>query len=236
MKINKDKCVGCGTCVILCPVQAIQIGEDNKAEINRQKCVECYVCHRDADCPVNAIKSERLKWPRVIRNPFSSVVSTHKLTGVPGRGTEEMKTNDVSNRYREGEIGVSIELGRPGLGTRLSNIELFTTELVHLDAEFEIDSPVTSILDKKTGLIKEELREEQVLSAIIEFKIPKHKLDDIINLIRKVDKKIDTVFTVGMVTRIIDKSNISILDHLKKNNIKLAPNAKINIGLGRAEF
>ena len=236
MKINGEKCIGCGNCMIICPVQAISFNEENKAEINRELCVECYVCHRDADCPVKAIRSERLKWPRVIRNPFSSVVATHKLTGIPGRGTEEMKTNDVTNRFKVGEIGISIEIGRPGLGTRLGNVELFTVPLCKLGVEFEERSPVTAIIDNENSLIKKELKDERVLSAIIEFKIPHEMLGKIIELIRKVEKNIDTVFTVGIISRILNNDVNSILELLSQHNLEAAPNAKINLGLGRKTF
>ena len=145
MIIKESKCTGCGTCVIICPVQAITIIE-SKAVINRDLCVECNVCYQNADCPGKAIKPERLKWPRVIRNPFSSVVATHRLTGVPGRGTEEMKTNDVTKRFQDDELGISIELGRPGVGTLLKNIEYFTLKLSEIGVEYEKDSPVTALL------------------------------------------------------------------------------------------
>ncbi len=32
IKINKDKCIGCGTCAALCP-EAFEIGDDNKATV-----------------------------------------------------------------------------------------------------------------------------------------------------------------------------------------------------------
>ena len=105
MLIKQDRCIGCGQCVVICPVQAIKLNEDNKAFIDQDICVECSTCYRSANCPSKAIRKERLKMPRLVRNPFSDVVATHKLTGVPGRGTEEMKTNDVTRRIDNGEIG-----------------------------------------------------------------------------------------------------------------------------------
>ncbi|MHA2248644.1 MAG: DUF362 domain-containing protein, partial [Candidatus Hodarchaeales archaeon] len=143
MDIIKDECNGCGQCIIVCPVQAIQM-TDNKAVVNEEKCVECSVCYRDANCPVNAIRMKKLDWPREVRIPFSNVIATHKVTGIGGRGTEEMKTNDVTNRYGPGEVGISIELGRPGVGTRLRNIELFTTRFSSIGVSYEEKSPITS--------------------------------------------------------------------------------------------
>ena len=232
MDIKTDVCNGCGQCVIVCPVQAIRM-VDNKAVIDEELCVECSVCYRDANCPVNAIRMKRLKWPRVIRVPFSNVIATHKVTGVPGRGTEEMKTNDVTNRFNIGEIGVSIELGRPGVGTRLENIELFTTRLSKIGVTYEEKSPVTVLMVDDKGHINEEIKEQRVLSAIIEFKIPDKKLPQILEVIRKVDKEIDTVFSVGIVSRIKDNNTKEIMNRVSQLGFQVRPNAKINIGLGK---
>ena len=232
MEIKTDICNGCGQCIVVCPVQAIKIVE-KKAVIDEELCVECSVCYRNANCPVNAIKMKRLKWPREVRIPFSNVITTHKVTGVPGRGTEEMKTNDVTNRYRFDEFGVSIELGRPGIGTRLQNIELFTTKFAKIGVTYEEKSPVTALIIDDRGHIKEEVKEERVLSAIIEFKITPKKLPLILEIIRKVEEEIDTVFSVGIVSRIKDNNTYEVINQLTQLGFEVRPNAKINIGLGR---
>lgn len=232
MKINEDLCNGCQQCIIICPTNAISLIE-NKAVIDKDLCVECYVCYRDAGCPVKAIRPEKLKWPRIIRNPFSSVVATHRLTGIPGRGTEEMKTNDITGRYKTGEIGVAIELGRPGVGTRLSNIELFTARLAEIGATFEEESPITALLIDDKGHLNEEVKKERVLSAIIEFIIPLDKFPEVLQIIRDIEKTIDTVFTVGIVSKIENNDISSILDLINKQGFEVAPNAKVNIGLGK---
>lgn len=53
MKINKDVCIGCGTCTGVCPVEAITM-QDGKAEINQETCIHCGTCA--GVCPVNAIE------------------------------------------------------------------------------------------------------------------------------------------------------------------------------------
>ncbi|MFX1309494.1 MAG: DUF362 domain-containing protein [Promethearchaeota archaeon] len=232
MKINEDLCNGCQQCIIICPTNAISLIE-NKAVIDKDLCVECYVCYRDAGCPVKAIRPEKLKWPRIIRNPFSSVVATHRLTGIPGRGTEEMKTNDITGRYKTGEIGVAIELGRPGVGTRLSNIELFTARLAEIGVTFEEESPITALLIDDKGHLNEEVKKERVLSAIIEFIIPLDKFPEVLQIIRDIEKTIDTVFTVGIVSKIENNDTSSILDLINQQGFEVAPNAKVNIGLGK---
>lgn len=232
MKIIEDLCIGCEQCVIICPTNAIKLIE-KKAVINRDLCVECSVCYRNAHCPVKAIKPERLKWPRIIRKPFSSVVATHKLTGIPGRGTEEMKTNDITGRFKKGEFGVSIELGRPGVGTKLSSIELFTIKLAKIGVEFEKDSPVTALLIDDHGHINKDIVDERVISAFIEFKISSEKLLQVFKIIKDVDKVIDTVFTVGVISKIENNDIASVIDLINQHEFKVAPNAKVNIGLGK---
>ncbi|MFW9824391.1 MAG: indolepyruvate ferredoxin oxidoreductase subunit alpha [Candidatus Thorarchaeota archaeon] len=232
MDINIDVCNGCGQCVFICPVQAIQM-IDRKAFIDQEMCVECSVCYRDANCPVNAIRMKKLTWPREVRIPFSNVLTTHKITGIGGRGTEEMKTNDVTNRYGIGEFGVSIELGRPGVGTKLSNIELFTTRFSKIGVTYEEKSPVTSLIIDKEGHIYDDLKEERVLSAIIEFKVSSEKLSEVLNVIHEVDKIIDTVFSVGVISRIEGNNTDYVIENISQLGFEVRPNAKINIGLGR---
>ncbi|MCK4282090.1 MAG: 4Fe-4S binding protein [Candidatus Lokiarchaeota archaeon] len=232
MEIKADLCIGCGQCVIICPVQAIKL-IDSIAVIDKNLCVECSICKRNADCPVNAIRSRRLKWPRVIRSPFSDVISTHKLTGIPGRGTEEMKTNDVTNRFGVDEIGFSIEIGRPGVGTHLGNIELFTTKLTSIGVNFEMESPVSALLIDDSGHIKKDIKEERVLSAIIEFKVPLNKAILVLQAIKQIEKNIDTVFTVGVISQVMKNGAIPILDLLTQQGFSVRPNAKVNIGLGK---
>ena len=55
----------------------------------------------------------------------------HPETRIPGRGTEEMKTNEVTGRYRRGMYGMAFELGRPGVGARFHDVEKVTERSLH---------------------------------------------------------------------------------------------------------
>ena len=54
--VDEKKCICCGACVAICPVNAIKI-EKGKAKINPKKCIKCGSCAQF--CPVGAIKSEK---------------------------------------------------------------------------------------------------------------------------------------------------------------------------------
>lgn len=51
--IDQDACVGCGTCVERCPMEAIELNDEGKAERDEASCFGCGVCARF--CPENAI-------------------------------------------------------------------------------------------------------------------------------------------------------------------------------------
>ena len=57
IEVDKEKCFSCGSCVALCPVEAISVAQDCSIEFNKEKCVgsTCSICV-DA-CPAKAIKS-----------------------------------------------------------------------------------------------------------------------------------------------------------------------------------
>ena len=55
MKVCKEKCIACGTCVGACPVNAIKFVND-VACIDKEKCIGCCTC--EAMCPVEAITSD----------------------------------------------------------------------------------------------------------------------------------------------------------------------------------
>ncbi|MDR0797864.1 MAG: 4Fe-4S binding protein [Nitrososphaerota archaeon] len=57
IEVNSDRCFSCGSCVALCPVEAISVAEDLTIEFNKEKCVGsvCSICV-DA-CPARAINS-----------------------------------------------------------------------------------------------------------------------------------------------------------------------------------
>ena len=145
-------------------------------------------------CPTAAFEPEPLVWPRVVRRAFSDPRVPHESTGVEGRGTEEVKTNDISGRVKVGEVGFTIEFGRPGVGVWFRDMQKMCWALAEAGVSFEKKNPVTSLMsDVATGTIREDILNEKVLSAIVEIKVPVERTEEIIRLVWKVEKEIDTV-------------------------------------------
>lgn len=235
MKINEELCIGCGECLPYCPMGAIEL-QSATAEIDDDKCVECGICVRQIECPVEAFyePEETNRWPRSVRKVFSDPTSKHENTGVRGRGTEEVKTNDVTARFKRGSIGIALEFGRPGVGTRLGDVEIITKALAEEGIEFEACNPLTFLMeDKSTGMIKEEVRNEKVLSAIVEFVIPEDQLEKIGSKIYETAAKAKCIFSWGIVARYDSDGKLSIVNRLEQIGIKVPKHMKVNVGLGR---
>jgi ferredoxin len=264
MKINPDKCVACGNCTYVCPMGAIYVDPViNRATINRDECVECYACYYGLStehlnppfvrfvrkllqigrvrfdpepdvCPTAAFEPDELQWPRVIRRAFSDPRATHESTGVQGRGTEEVKTNDVTGRVKWGEVGFTIEFGRPGVGVWLRDIQKMTWALAKAGVGFEKKNPFTLLMsDVTTGTLREDVLGEKVLSAIVEIKVKAEHAEEIIELVHEVEKQIDTVVALGAGTRCDENGNDNVLAPILERLGYKLERAKTNTGLGR---
>jgi len=54
IKVNLDKCTGCGTCVDVCPVGVFEVKDGKSAPVKADECLVCRVC--ETECPENAIE------------------------------------------------------------------------------------------------------------------------------------------------------------------------------------
>ncbi len=264
MKINPEKCVACGNCTYVCPMGAIYIDQTiHRATINRDECVECYACFNGLSqehlnpvfvrairktfqmlrlrfdpepdvCPTAAFEPDELAWPRVVRRAFSDPRVPHESTGVHGRGTEEVKTNDVSGRVNLGEVGFTIEFGRPGVGVRFHDMQKMCTALARAGVAFEKKNPVTSLMsDVATGAIREDILDEKVLSAIVEIKVSLERAEEIIRLVWEVEKQIETVVALGVGVRCGQDGEEDVVAPILEKLGYTLERAKTNIGLGR---
>lgn len=236
MKIDAVKCVGCMACKPYCPVGCI-FEEEKKAFIVQDECVECSVCLRADVCPVGAIymPSESFEYPRAIRMQFSDPGVQHPNLKAWGRGTEEAKTNDVTGKFGRGEFGLLLEFGRPGVGTRISEIEKITRLVRSMGMEILEDNPLYGLLvEDMSGVFRQEFRKEKILSGILEIRIDRgDELEGVLGRLLPALADLDTVVSVGLVSRFEKDNSLPIIDRLKRIGIGVRPNAKINVGLGR---
>jgi len=265
MRIDPKKCVACGNCVAICPMGAISIHPAiNRATVDTAECVECYACYRGMSmeqlnptlvrsvrrvlglvrlrfdpepdvCPTSAITPDQLSWPRTVRRAFSDVTATHESTGVHGRGTEEVKTNDVTNRVSYGQVGLTVELGRPGIGVWFTDVQIVTAALAEAGVRFEDKNPVTSLMvDRARGALNPEVLDEKVMSVIVEVAIPEADTHRVLRLLQDVAGELSTVMAIGLSIRCDDGGQSSMESFLVSSGFEVVW-AKTNVGLGRAD-
>jgi len=263
VRIDGYRCVACGNCVPVCPMGAIYIDPvKHRATVNEDECVECYTCVRGLSvehlypplvrairslgkvfrfrfdpepdvCPTEAITPQELTWPRVVRRAFSDPIVPHESTGIMGRGTEEVKTNELTGRIGPGEAGLTIEFGRPGIGTRFWEIQEVTRALTQLEVAFEKDNPVTALMtDPGKGDINPEILNEKVLSAIVEVKAVQEMVPRALEVVEEVGRRLSTVISVGVGVR-CEPDGSSSIEHILRDHGYEFHRGKTNLGLGR---
>jgi NAD-dependent dihydropyrimidine dehydrogenase PreA subunit len=225
--------------MVYCPVEAIMETGKKTARgkklraVDLDQCVECGNCLRSAVCPVDAICQQPLKWPRSIRSAFSNPKTEHKSRDM-GRGTEEMKTNEVTHRFVEGEVGIAIEMGRPLVGASFRDVDRVTQAVARIGVEFEARNPLTALMeDLSGGILKKEILNERVLSTIVEFKVQEEKLEEVLRAVKEVAGTLDTVFSLGLIRLLPPQRRDPVIERVKRLGFKVRPNGKVNLGLGR---
>lgn len=232
MRIREESCVGCGKCAKFCPMKAIKI-ENHKAKVDSLKCVECYNCIREG-CPVNALQKEELSWPKTLAESLSCPTGVDEKSGVSGRGTAEMKTNEVTGRIGHHKVGICLEMGRPFTGTTFIDVEKACMALAKHGAYFEPLNPVTYVMkDTTTGEIQEDVRPLFVLSAIVEALIDADKLEEVLKSCQKLSKEVDTVFSVGVSSLLKEDGTAYFDEAIEKMGLSMYAGGKTNVGLGR---
>jgi formate dehydrogenase beta subunit len=201
---------------------------DQMATEEAKRCLRCDV--RKLDCIIFAPSD----WPRSLRNHFSQPAVPHENTGVAGRGTEEMKTNDVTGRFKRGWVGLGLDVGRPGIGARFRDVDILTQTLAKLGVEFETKNPVTKMMvDTRTGKLREDILNEKIMSCVVEAVFPMEKLEEVLSALREATKRINTVVSVCNINRAEPDGSYSLKKKLEQLGILYYINGKQNCGLGR---
>ena len=121
--IETEKCVGCGKCRKICPVDAIGMTEENgvkKARVVPERCIGCGVCIKH--CPTKALQLE----PRPNRM-ITPLDTTHRIVAM---ATERGKLQELifdnkglfSHRLLGGVLGAILKL--PGLQRSFAQAQL----------------------------------------------------------------------------------------------------------------
>lgn len=241
MYIDSSKCVKCKKCVPYCPRNAIS-EKDGVMTIDLDLCVECGVCKTTAGCPKDAIYNIHLAAPRAYRKAFSDPFGKHENTALKhmGRGTEEVKTNDVTGIVHGLDyISLCVELGRPSVGSTFADLEKVSMAVAPYVIKFEENNPVTALMtDKTTGKIDSTVLGESVLSAIVEFTVKMENVKKVLEALDKVSHQVNTVFSLCLVCRVDESTDTiparKIIDELGFD-VDIT-SAKTNLGLGRPRY
>lgn len=151
-----------------------------------------------------------------------------------GRGTMEMKNNDQTNRFKEGDFGIACEMGRPSVGFYFRDLEKVSMALAKVGFELEMENPASILIDPKTGKIRDdysEVRNERALSAIIEGIVHRDNLLDACKALEEVSKELDTVFSWSFINKCDENGIPPLMKILEDANIKVRINGKTNIGI-----
>lgn len=136
IKIDDEKCTGCGRCVDICPVEALNLVSANdphipkkkKAKLTEHDCLGCAVCVRN--CPTNAIKlNSREK--RII-TPSDSVHRTVMMAIERGNLADLIFDNQVFQSHRAMAAILSVILKMPPVKQILANKQIKSKYLERL--------------------------------------------------------------------------------------------------------
>jgi hypothetical protein len=145
-----------------------------------------------------------------------------------------VKTNDVTGRVDVGEVGFTVELGRPGVGAWFGDIEQVTRALARMGLAFEEANPITHLMsDRDAGTLDPDVMGERVMSAIVEFRSEPARVPAILDALDGVAERIDTVMAIGVYAR-CDDAGRTELDGILADAGRPVVRAKTNLGLGRA--
>jgi hypothetical protein len=232
--INQDECIECGACLRFvtpedAPPWLVRLTRRFLAALNLR------YDHPIDLCPTRVLYRPELEWPRTLRAEFSDPTAVHPSTGTAGRGTEEIKTNDATNRLPPGRAGVLVEFGRPGVGCRFREVQKLTGVLAAVEGlSFEKKNPVTVLMtDVSTGALDPAILDEKFLSCILETLMPLERVSEVLETVKRVAPDLDTVISLVVNGRCGPDGEIMYEEQVRRAGFTMRPNGKTNLGLAR---
>lgn len=238
VNVLEDECVECGVCYRseVCPVDAIYPQDLKWPRTLRAE-------FSDPSAPYMSpifINQEINIWQKDWGTEGTGINRKALLNRkgadllITGRGTSEMKNNDVTGRFKRGHCGIAVEVGRGGGGTRFREVEKISKVLAKIGIQFEKMNPFYNLLsDPETGMLMPEILNEKVLSCIIEFDILLEKLPRVLRCLQEVAPEVDSVFTVDLISVVEKDGSTPAKKIAEEMGIPVSINGKVNVGLGR---
>jgi len=87
--------------------------------------------------------------------------------------------------------------------------------------------------DIRTGKISDEYLPVHVLSVIIEGTCKRNNLGPVLQALLKVEKEIDTVFSLGIVSMAVGDQDEPLFKTLQQYGLPRPTRGKVNVGLGK---
>lgn len=257
--IDEAACNSCGACVPYCPVSAIvEYSADNTISIDPRRCTECGLCLQSEVCPVHAVVARDLTWPRTLRGKFQNRHSPYRNSRLLAQVSPPLKTasegetfnrsdsptelrNDVNGLIRHGEAEIIAELGRPHLSTTFRDVQKVVQALLPLGLQLEHQyppadqrSPLSELAAVASrGVFKPDILDERAGWVTLRLLRREEELPRILLALRRAAAEIDTVFAVGVVSRLARDGSTAAETAAREIGLDPAVNCKTNVGLGR---
>jgi len=100
LRLDQEKCMGCGTCLLVCPHAVLGLTDGKIEIVNRDACMECGACAKN--CPVEAL---------VVRSGVGCAAAV--INSMLGRKRSSCCCTIDSDEKPEGRVECSQEMNGP---------------------------------------------------------------------------------------------------------------------------
>jgi hypothetical protein len=175
-----------------------------------------------------------LKWPRIARAQFGNPYFGHPQGSQGARPAPDMKLNDIHDRLQRGTTDLTVEVGRPGIGTSFRDVQRICTSLAAAGVALDPGCPVAAVMeDLETGKLKDDVLGERALSVMIQFRVDDERLGEALRALKGASSEIDTVFSLSVVNRLEEDGTAPAVSIAAEEGFRLRPHTKTNLGLGK---